>query len=172
MKKRDNKKGLQPTIFLTKNRKGISPVIGAVLMITFTLALAGIAFIWIRNSTEKIGKQQDDVLCRKVNYAIGDLRCDNAGGNFLKFNAMNYAQDLTLMGFMVTIEAIGESKSFSSVPEQIDSLKSADVSISIDGITQDINRIRIIPRVKSGNEIVNCEEQETIKMWNEIEGCV
>jgi flagellin-like protein len=154
-----------------KNKKAISPVLGAVLMIAFTLAIAGIAFVWIRNTVEKTGKEQNDVLCRNVNYAIGDLRCDKTSGNFLKFNAVNYAQDLQLMGFMVTIEAIGESKSFTSNPELIDSLKSADVSIDIDGILANINRVHIISRVKSGQEIVNCEEKETIRVWSEISGC-
>ncbi len=149
-------------------KKGVSPVIGAVLMIALTMAIAGIAFVWIRNTTEKVGKEQNDVLCRNVNYAIGDLHCE---GDFLKFNAANYAQDLKLMGFMVTIEAEGESKSFTSNPELIDSLKSADVSIDIDGILTNINRIRIIPRVKSGQEIVNCADKETIRVWDEIEGC-
>ncbi|MDO8529026.1 MAG: type IV pilin [Nanoarchaeota archaeon] len=156
---------------MKKNRKGISPVLGAVLMITITLALAGVAFVWIRNTVEKTGKEQNDILCREVNYAVGDLRCYNVGGNFLKFNAVNYAQDLKLMGFMVTIEAKGESRSFNSVPAEIDSLMSGDVSIDIDGLLSNINRIRIIPRVKSGQEIVNCEEKETIMVWSEIEGC-
>lgn len=150
-------------------KRGISPVLGAVLMISLTLALAGIVFVWIRNTAEKTGKEQNDILCRNVNYAIGDLRCE---GNLLKFNAVNYAQDLKLMGFMVSVEAEGESKSFTSNLEEIDSLKSADVFIDIDGILQRVNRIRIIPRVKSGQEIVNCAEKETIRVWNEISGCV
>jgi len=141
-------------------------------MIALTMAIAGIAFVWIRSTAERVGREQNDVLCRDVNYAIGDLRCDLNGQNLLKFNAVNYAQDLQLMGFMVTIEATGESKSFTSNPELIDSLKSADVSIDIDGILSNINRVHIIPRVKSGQEIVNCEEKETIRVWNEIEGCI
>jgi flagellin-like protein len=153
---------------MKKNKKAISPVIGAILLVAFTLALAGIVFVWMRRTSENIGNEQESTLCQNVNYAIGDL-CHT--GNLVKFNTMNYAQDLVLMGFMMTVEADGESKSYPSNLAEIDSLKSADVSVDIDGISENINRIRIIPRVKSGNEIVNCEDEETIKVWNEIPGC-
>jgi len=150
------------------NKKGISPVLGAVLLVAFTLALAGIVFVWMRRTSENIGNEQESTLCQNVNYAIGDL-CRS--GSSIEFNTINYAQDLILMGFMVTVEADGESKSYSSNPAEIGSLKSADVSVDIDGISENINRIRIIPRLKSGNKIVNCKGKEMIKVWNEIEGC-
>ncbi len=149
-------------------KRGISPVIGAILLISLTVVIAGVVFIWMKNIAEKAEKSGDDALCRNIVYEIGDLRCEDGK---LIFNAQNYASDLKLMGFMIKIEADGETKSFSSEPAEIDSLGSAEVFITLDGSLGSIDKVQVIPRIKSGDDFVYCEDKETVKTWDEIAGC-
>lgn len=151
-------------------KKGMSPVIGAILLIGLTLTIAGIAFAWMRSTANKVGEgAAGETLCRNVAFEVGDV-CHSAG--LIKFNAQNYVKDLTLYGFTVTIEAKGEIKSFLSTNGEIEGLNSASIEVLFNGIeSANINRIKIIPRVKYQDAFVNCESKETVKEWAEIPVC-
>lgn len=86
MIKKRNKKGLRPAIFLTKNRKGLSPVVTSLLLVALVVVITFVIFLWFRGMVEegvvKFGKNIrlvcDDVKF-DASYSMSTLSVVNTG---------------------------------------------------------------------------------------------
>jgi FlaG/FlaF family flagellin (archaellin) len=148
-------------------KRGVSPLIGAVLLISLSLALAGIYFVWMRGSVsnltaEKIG----EALCRDVVFKATDM-CFNAAGKILQFNAINNV-NTTLNGFSLSIEYEGTSMTISA-PGELKSFAVGEFTSEVFNPAGTIERVSISPMIASGGKLTVCKEQETIV--NNIENC-
>jgi len=67
------KKMIGVPIYISLRKKGLSPVIATVLLITLSIVLVGIVFMWMRGfvseQVEKQGKPTDQV-CQEVDFAV------------------------------------------------------------------------------------------------------
>jgi flagellin-like protein len=81
-----NHKRPKSAIFLTENRKGLSPVITTVLLVALTIAIIAIVFLWFKGMVEegvtKFGKNIN-LVCDDVDfeasYSSGTLNVANNG---------------------------------------------------------------------------------------------
>jgi flagellin-like protein len=68
-----NKKRMIESPYFSLRKKGLSPVIATVLLITLAIVLVGIIFLWMRGfvseQIEKQGKPSDQV-CQEIDFAI------------------------------------------------------------------------------------------------------
>lgn len=154
-------------------KKAISPVIGTVILISLSVVLGVTVFIWTKNYASNIGEEtSEQALCRNVNFAVGDVCYQDSGeGRKIKFNVQNYASNLSLSGFMITLEYEGSIKSVSSELIEINALSSGDVVSEFIENIEEIKQIKIIPKIKSDTKIINCEDKEIVVVWREVKTC-
>ncbi|NOR84769.1 hypothetical protein GQ473_01495 [archaeon] len=77
---------LTELIYITKNKKGISPLIAAVLLIAFTMGIAAILTTWITSFTTT-QKEKTQVFEEKIECAYMNLRADS---DYARLNTTNY----------------------------------------------------------------------------------
>lgn len=74
------------------NRKGISPLIAAVLLIAFTMTIAGLMAAWAQNyvsgETQQLTEESDKLQeCGKVNFMIDDITKTDTSLTIVVYNS-------------------------------------------------------------------------------------
>lgn len=128
-------------------RKGISPLIAAVLLIAFTMAVAAILTAWVtsftQRTTEDVGNSSEELVsCSFAGLSIYDAIYD--GENVTVSLANTGTKDLTNVSVVVFLDG-GESSQ-----EWVDSLDSGNVksetlSTSAESASE-VSRVRIASR--------------------------
>jgi flagellin-like protein len=125
-----------------QKKKGVSPLIGAVLLIGFTMLVAGIITFWIsgftKSTTEKIGGGGETLVkCSFGGVSIYDVIWDS-GSNELRVSIANIGTvDFTDVNVVVDIS--GQTSQTSS-----GSLRSADIkTVKFSGITRKPDKVII-----------------------------
>jgi FlaG/FlaF family flagellin (archaellin) len=158
-----------------KKKRAVTPVIAAVILISFSVALASIVFFWIKNYTTNTGEGLGDASCRNVDFSVGDvcysnLTGESEGGYEISFNVINYASDTNISGFLVILDYSGGFVS-GDADKEIGAFASERITSDFIEKKQSIKQIRIIPKVNSKNGLFNCEKKEIIFVWREVEEC-
>ena len=110
-------------------KKGLSSVVGAVLLILLVLVIAGIVFAWsrytLRDSEDESRAQQ---ICSRIEFVVDDFcyeviyELDSNGNQIgeeskIRFNGRNDVSDAELYGFLFFLDYGGEIKSVSTFPD-------------------------------------------------------
>ena len=154
-------------------QKGISPVIGTVMLVVITLAFGAVVFVWIKSYTSDVGEGKlKDVACRDISFDVGDVCYENLvpEGIKIKFNAVNYLSDSNLSGFLVFLDYPGGVAS-SLVEKEIESFATEALSTNFTDSITGINKIRFVPRIKKSNNLYACDEKELSRVWSEVNLC-
>lgn len=153
------------------SKRGLTPLIGAVILIVITLTLAGITFVWIQGSVSKTGEELKQALCRDVSFSARDVCYESVtGGMKIRFNTANHASNLNLSGFLVLIDHPGGITP-SEIDAEIRSLGARQVSTGTIESIQNIEKVRIVPRMTSEGKKINCNAEETSIDWDEVAEC-
>jgi flagellin-like protein len=153
------------------SKRGLTPLIGAVILIVITLTLAGITFAWIQGSVSKTGEELKQALCRDISFSARDVCYESVtGGMKIRFNTANHASNLNLSGFLVLIDHPGGITP-SEIDAEIRSLGARQVSTGTIESIQNIEKVRIVPRMTSEGKKINCNAEETSIDWDEVVGC-
>ena len=153
-------------------KRGVSPVIGAVIMIGLIFVIASGYFVWTKNYSSKIwGGASGTFSCDKVNFVLGDFCYKTVGdGKEIHFTARNDASDFKLQGFLISLNYKGGTISV-SVLDEIDSQSSKKLVAKFTENVEGIEQVRVAPKIKLINEFVICEEKEVIVKWAKIKEC-
>jgi len=159
-------------------RKGVTPIIGTLVLILISVALGVAIFVFIKNYNVNLQTGvSEQAQCRGYSFSAGDVCYNNTVNNskngiLLKFNAINYSPNLNLTGFRISIYYEG-SGAFNTI--EFDSLIPATqtgkvISSFIEG-TNAIHEINIFPKINVNNKNFICEEIEKIVAGSEIKSC-
>ena len=165
-------------------KKGLSSVVGAVLLILLVLVIASIVFAWsrytLKNSEEEGQKLQ---LCSEIEFVVDDfcyetISVDNIDTNQetqekrIKFNGRNDVLDSELYGFLFFLDYGGTIISISTMPSS--ELEGGDAETLFTDVVEnvdDIKEIKIVPKIQRQNKIVICETNYKIIGGGEIKQC-
>lgn len=161
-----------------KNKKGVTPIIGTLVLILISVALGVMIFIFIKNYNINLQTGlSEQVQCRDYSFSAGDFCYNNTVNNskngiLLKFNAINYSPNLNLTGFRISVfyEGSGTFKTieFNSF---ISATQSGKVTSSFIEGTNAIHEIDIFPKININSKNFICEEIEKIVAGSEIKSC-
>ncbi len=129
----------------TPTRKGISPLIAAVLLIAFTMAVAAIltAFVttYTQETTSEVGNQSSELVqCAQANIDILGVN-DSSGANPLNVTYQNIGRIDLSDGFVVT--AFDSSDSFIGSASNTDSLNQGSVGSDVVSFSGTADQIRV-----------------------------
>jgi hypothetical protein len=104
-----NKKDQWSTIFLTKNRKGLSVVIGYVLLISISIVMSIIVYQWLKTYVPK-----DVVACPEgTSIFIKDVYYD-CTGNFLNVTIKNNGK-FSINGYFIHVSNITDLEALATI---------------------------------------------------------
>jgi len=165
-------------------KSGLSPVMGAILLIVLVIVIGTIVFLWTNKIFEKSGQPAlEKKLCDSSNFVIGDfcyeeMMVENIetgefeGRTHIKFSGRNDASKPELDGFMIFIDYDGRTISISSLmSSEIGGFDSK--RITTDFIEDDlgIKQIRVVPKIREDSKVFICEEEEIVIDWEEVKPC-
>jgi flagellin-like protein len=165
-------------------KKGLSPVVGAVLLIMMVIAIGSGVFLWMRGS---ITKAEEEALvqqeCQKIDFIVDDF-CyedilvenietgESVGETRIRFNGRNDASEPELYGFLVFIDYDGRTISIPTAPySEVEGYESRSVATSFIEDIENIRQIRVVPKIKQEREVFICEEKEKIISWEGVQPC-
>jgi len=128
---------------IMNKQKGVSPLIAAVLLIAFTMAVAAILTAWLttftKEQTENVGNRSNQVIsCSYAGIAIYDAVWDDTNDRMLVSIANTGAIDLTDVNVYVYRSGVQEGN------ENSGTLQSADIkTITITSISSLPDKITI-----------------------------
>ena len=157
-------------------KKGVSPVIGAIILIVMVVTLGMVIFLWVRNYTSNIGEEvTGGVLCREMKFVIGDVCYEDIvvpeQGKKIKFSVINQASNVSIKGFLVALDYEGGIISNTTEEIDIENFVSQEVSTSFITNVETINRVRMIPKVEDVDGEYACEDKGLFFVWSEFEEC-
>ena len=157
-------------------KRGVTPIVGGMLLVVLVVSLGAIVFVWIRGYTDKTGEGNLRVaLCREVDFDVGDVCYEELSegsteGLRIEFNAINYYSG-NLNGFLIILDYPGGT-SADVVDVEIEPLFTKVISTGFIEKRGQINRIRIVPRLRKLNDVYNCDEREIVRVWSEVKSCL
>jgi len=158
-----------------RQKKGVSPVIGEVLLIVIVIALGLSYFVWTRSYTSNIGGQGEQaVSCEEIKLSIADV-CYSGDENArtIKFNVRNNAE-AKISNFSLVLDYSGGTENVicngdcSLNSKAFNTLESKQTDFSV---FQNKKEMSIIPVIKSTKAFFECQDKKTIKAWEEIKEC-
>ena len=159
-----------------QKKRGVTPIVGGMILVVLVIALGATIFVWIRGYTDNIGEGNlREALCREVNFDVGDVCYEDLiegskEGLRIEFNTINYYSD-NLNGFLVILDYRGGT-SADVIDEEIEPRFTEKVSTGFIEKRGQINRIRIVPRLRKLNDVYNCNEREIVRVWSEVKPCL
>jgi flagellin-like protein len=159
-------------------KKGVTPIIGTLILIMIGVALGVTIFIFIKNYNVNLQTGlSEQVSCRDYSFSAGDACYNNTmnaskEGIILKFDAINYSPNINLTGFRVSVyyEGSGTFKTaeFNALIPATQTGKAT--SGFIEG-TNAIHEIDIFPRINVNNKDIICEDIKKVIAGTEIKSC-
>ncbi len=146
-----------------KNERGLSPVIATVLLITLTIILASIVFLWARSflgeQVQKAGRNPDEA-CKEIAFDVDYTK----SGNILELQFANRGS-LPIIDFKIKLISGGntELKQFNSSVDSGMTSERKPIPIS-DGVT----KIEIYPLIqgkgvnKGDLQMIDCENNNKV----------
>ena len=136
-------------LLIKKNKKGISPILATILMVAFTVAIAGFVSTWmnqtVKTQTENAVNNSDPG-CTYASLEAVDIYFNSSGTEKLKFNLRNTGTRTLTVD---KIRVVGENSNNTLFANVYD-LYAGDelpVSLQIDSVEIDtIASVRIIPK--------------------------
>lgn len=171
-------------------KRGLSPVIATVLLISLGVVLAGIVALWAVNfvNQSKANAEREMTtteLCEKADFSI-DLPCfksdviivDATTGlqesekKTLSFNAGNDQPNQELYGFDIYLTYAGEKMLTSSLAySEIPGLKSKQITTDIIENIEGLQEVSIVPKIETEKYMIVCKDREQIIKGEDIEEC-
>ena len=174
-------------------KRGLSPVIGAVLLIMLVCAVGTMIFGWARH-TVRVSEQEalEEKFCRDANFVIGDFCYDETtvyvvddSGNVVPetvgvgdnrkqfwFNARNDARDVDLEGFIIKVNYGSRTISLPTLAgHEMESASTDQVRVEVLEDVDDIQEIEVLPKMRMNNRIVLCENEVEVVSGGEIGPC-
>ncbi len=165
-------------------KRGMNPVIGSVLLVMLVMAVGSMIFLWMRYS---VTKAEEEALiqqeCQKIEFVVEDFCYEdvivdniNTGESekktHIRFNGRNDASELELEGFLIFIDYKGSTISIPSSPySEIEGHNSKSVTTDFITDIENINRIRVVPKIKKERDMFICEEKEVVIYWEDVGIC-
>ena len=168
-------------------KRGISPVIATVLIVSLVLVIGTIVLIWATGYVrERTARAELEVLkkemCDRTAFVVEDV-CYDSGtvenietGEIetirrIRFMVGNDNPQQPIYSFLVFVDYTGRRVISPSLPhEEIAGFGSG--LIVVDLIEErDVDRLRITPKLKSEENFFNCEEKELVVEGGEIVAC-
>ena len=160
-----------------KEKRGISPVITTVLIISIVVVISGIIFIFAKNSLEKAKEEAEgERLCSEVEFSVADfcheqIDTDEGRKSIITFNGVNEAGS-SFDGFLISTDYGGNIIPVSTLPySELDSGEAKTLHTEVLEDINDIKKIEVIPRIKSDNQNVICNKNSETFDWEEIGEC-
>jgi len=165
-------------------KRGMGPVIGAVLLVMLTMVIGTMVFLWAKNTIKTSEEEAlKERLCESANFVIGDF-CyedviienietgDSELKRHIKFSGRNEAAEPELDGFMMFIDYDGRTVSISSLMySEIEGFKSKRITTDFIEDTSGIKQIKVVPKIKKDRNIFICEKQGIEVMWEDVKEC-
>lgn len=164
-------------------KKGLSPVIGAVLLVMMVIAIGSGVFLWMRGS---VTKAEEEALvqqeCQKIDFIVDDFcyaeewvdnsETDPQLRTYIQFNARNDAEEPELHSFLFFIDYDRRTISIPGQTDQnMEGYESGRVITEFIEGFEGIKQIRVVPRIKVQNKIALCEEKEVAINWEFVGPC-
>ncbi len=154
-------------------KKGLSIIVGEVILIGIVLALGISYFIWTRTISSTAGSQgAGEITCSSLSLLIGDVcYTENAGLKTVQFSVRNDA-NIKIWNFSVMIEYNGGAKTFYPLGEsEVESsgFKTLTSQAIDSSITPD--RVLISPIIKIDSQFFICNDKGLVKIWSELKQC-
>lgn len=146
------------------SRRGISPLISAVLIIGFTVALGSVIFLWassfLEERTEKsLAISEAEVSCTlDVSFSVDSACYDN--NNVVRITVSNN-KNTDIRTFIVRVEGSLGSKVVDVVG--VDKLRAKQlesISITVQDNIGSLERVVLIPTIASGIKEAQCSDQQ------------
>ena len=157
---------------IKRNPKGISPVIGEVLLIVLSISLALTVFIWTKNYTQNVQQGElNQASCQQVSFRAGNVCYDNivqgSQGKKIEFDAINYSPNVSLSGFRITLQFPGGSKTtdINSVVATGETEKMISDFVSV---SSSLDKVIISPLIQGST---SCTDQQSVFVGSEVNLC-
>jgi len=164
-------------------------VIGSILLVMLVIVIAvivyGFSVGFVSDRAEKA--ELDAVkkeLCDEAGFSVDnvcyeDVGVENLGSGTIeakqsiKFIVGNDDLNVELYGFLVYLDSASGSSNYPSLDKsEVQTFGSKDISTPPVDISGDISQLRIVPRLKEGGEVFDCEDKEIVIPWSEVSvGC-
>ena len=157
---------------MRKSKKGISPIIGAILLISLIVGMGIGYFVWMRGNIFKTGEaQSEQAVCGDVLFFAGNVCYTVSAGDVqIKFSARNDANELDLEGFTVYLDYEGGTKSV-SVNGELKSLDSGVFNSEFVEYPANMKKVRIVPMIGQEDNPLICGGKGFTIVWGEIDSC-
>jgi flagellin-like protein len=149
-------------------KKGISPVIGTVLLIMLVFVAGGLVYGWTRYTLKK-SQEQFPVECGELEFVVADFCYDlisvenietrtTEQETRIRFNGRNDVFNSLIEGFLFSIDWGGTIISVPTMPySEIEGGEAKTLFTNIIENVDNVKEIKIIPKIKKDNEIILCE---------------
>ncbi len=169
------------------SKKGVSNVVGTVLLIVLVLVIGVVVFVWSgsyigerseRAEREVLGKELcDDTRFVVENVCYSSSSVENvetrvvSSKKHIRFNVGNNNPYAEIYSFLVFLDYVGRRVNTLSLPHDEIVGFGSDV-IYTDFIEGDVNRMRIVPKLLFEDNFIICDERELIVEGEDIgESC-
>lgn len=159
-------------------KRGISPLIGTVLLIGFTIGLAMIIFVWGSSFTKDLTEQSTQTASKEISCLTGvdiDISrvCyeDNGFSRWIKFTVVNQVSS-EVRGFLVSVEDGGVNSVLqSTVVSDLSGFQAKQVLTTSyqGGTSAKLSKVTIVPKIRIKENTVNCGDKNIV--FTEVEGC-
>lgn len=161
------------------NKRGLSAVIGVVLLIGLTIVIGIVVFIFLKGflaakTESSIIEQQKQELCGKLDFSVDNacveeskvINVDNGKTESrlrIKFDAGNNDFNVDIYSFDILVERSGSSFKVPSLDQsELGGLETGVVLSDNLEPGEEIKQIRIVPKVNIEGKILSCEEKEEV----------
>jgi len=153
-----------------KGKKGLSPVIATVLLISIVVAIGVIVFLWLSDFTEEAIKKNDEnveLVCGDVNfraeYSNGLLSVSNSGNIPIYDFKLRVSNGGNYEEYRLN-EISGENEKVGMSPGEVSSNKISNI------VGSDTDSILLMPVLlgnsESGTDTYECEEKDGKELTN------
>ena len=165
-------------------KRGISSIMGSLLLVLAASILIGIVFLWIRGSFSEISRQSmAEQLCNKIKFDVEDFCFEQISienvvtdqietKQRIRFNGENSASDSEIEGFLLSLGYEGRTIPISTLPYS--ELHGGDIRTLFTEFIEDINNIieiKVLPKTRSQRGIFVCHNQERTIPGDSIQNC-
>ena len=145
-----------------RGKKGISPLIAAVLLVAFTVVVIGVVMVWGKNFFQETSEKQGIVSKQKFDCSMIEITIRGvnyqSGSNDLFVSTENL-KNLKIDGFIAKVEGNNGIEPV-EILEDLPGLSSKNYDVSFIGDIGNPVSITIIPRMKIGQGVwFPCSDQ-------------
>ncbi|MDP3990244.1 MAG: hypothetical protein Q8Q01_03495 [archaeon] len=152
-----------------KDKKGITPIMATVLLLSFAVAIGVVVMNFGRAQVEESAECPVDIGLKLAEISGQKQLCYNAGSKQVKFTIEN-GVNTEVKGIIVNIIGAQEAKSFDIPSASMIKLGNYLGNVNYDsGISGDIKQVKITPKVVLYDQEQICVEQALVV--ENLKGC-